>query len=285
MKMNRRESLSLALGSFGAGILSASSGGAVAQTATSKSTIVMVHGGWHWGGCFQKVATPLAASGHPVILPDLKAHGYSTATYDQVTDIADEVAPVTAILEAAAEPVVLLGHSIGGVALTYLAEKYPHKIRKLIYLAAFMTPNGKTVHDYVSSRAYASDPAVAEINQLFSPSADGKGVVLKTDNPALVKAAFYADCSARDIAIAAANITPVMSGVQYKAPSTITAANFGSIPRLFIETTADHAIPIAQQRKMQADVPGATVLTLDTSHSPFFSAPDRLAEMISAASA
>lgn len=258
---------------------------ALATTQPGKSTILMVHGGWHWGGCFQKVATRVAASGHPVILPDLTAHGYSPATYDQVTSIEDHVAPVAALLEAASEPVVLLGHSLGGVTLSYLAEKYPDKIRKLIYLTAFMVPNGKTVSDYVYSSDYAKDPAAAEIVQLLSASADGKGVVLKTDDPMLLKAAFYADCSPRDIAMAAANICPIISGVQYIAPSSITPDRFGSIPRVFIECTADRAIPIAMQRRMQADVPGATVMTLPTGHSPFFSAPERLAEFILDASA
>lgn len=96
---------------------------------------------------------------------------------------------------------------------------------------------------------------------------------------------FYADRSPRDIAMAAANICPIISGVQYIAPSSITPHRFGCIPRVFIECTADRAIPIAMQRRMQADVPGATVMTLPTGHSPFFSAPERLAEFILAASA
>jgi len=299
--MNRRKSLGLTVDGIAAGLISAAAGTSAAagesQKAqlhkgadrsppqTGKATIVMIHGGWHWGGCFQKVATRLAANGHPVILPDLTAHGYSPATYDQITSIADHVAPVAEILEAASEPVILLGHSLGGVALTYLGERYPEKVRKLIYLTAFMAPDGKTVSDYVYSSDYAKDPAASEIVQLLSASADGKGVVLGTDDPVLLKAAFYADCSARDIAVAAANITPVISGVQYVTPSTITPEKFGSIPRVFIECTADRAIPIAIQRKMQADVPGATVMTMPTSHSPFFSAPERLADLILAASA
>jgi pimeloyl-ACP methyl ester carboxylesterase len=133
--MNRRQSLGLTFGGFAAGVLAACgsvSNNVVAQESANKATIVMIHGAWHWGGCFQKVATAVAASGHPVILPDLKSHGYSPATYDQVTSMADYVAPVAAILENATSPVVLLGHSMGGASLTWLAERYPGKIRKLI---------------------------------------------------------------------------------------------------------------------------------------------------------
>jgi pimeloyl-ACP methyl ester carboxylesterase len=285
--MDRRKSLSMVAGGLVGGALAACGGGgsqnAVAQATTAKPTIVMVHGAWHWGGCFLKVANRLTQMGYPVVMPDLKSHGYSAATYDQVTDMADYAAPVSAILQAATSPVVLLGHSMGGVTLTYLAELYPDKIRKLVYLTAFMTPSGKSANDYIFSAAYATDPAAAELFQLLSASSDSKGVVLDVAQPALVKAAFYADCSDHEVAIAAANIIPINSNVPYGAVAATTVAKFGSIPRVFIECTLDKAIPIAQQRQMQADVPGATVMTLATSHSPFFSEPDQLANLIATA--
>jgi hypothetical protein len=143
-----------------------------------------------------------------------------------------------------------------------------------------MTPSGKSANDYIFSSAYAGDPAVASLLKILSASSDGKGVTLNTDHPDLVKDAFFADCSTRDIAVAAANIVSTNSNVPFAAQTVTTAANFGSIPRVFIECTEDHAIPIAQQRKMQADVPGATVMSLRTSHSSFFSDPDELAGLI-----
>lgn len=269
---------------FASGILAACGGGATAhETNGGKPTIVMIEGAWHWGGCFQKVANVLTQMGHPVLLPDLKSHGYDAATYDQVTSMADYVAPVTAILQAAVEPVILLGHSMGGASLTYLGEMYPEKIHTLIYLTAYMTPNGKTVNDYVSSPSYVNDPSAVELFQVLSPSLDGKGLTLDRTKPALIKAAFYGDCTDHDVVIAAANVITTTSNVPGNHVSTITATRFGMLPRLYIECTADRAIPIAQQRRMQADVPGATVLTLDASHSPFFSQPRRLAELIAGA--
>ena len=201
----------------------------MAQATTAKPTIVMVHGAWHWGGCFLQVANLLTQMGYPVVMPDLKSHGYSAATYDQVTDMADYAAPVSAILQAAASPVVLLSHSMGGVTLTYLAELYPEKIRTLVYLTAFMTPSGKSANSYIFSTAHATDPAAAELFQLLSASSDSKGVVLDVSQPALVKAAFYADCSDHDVAIAKANIIPINSNVPYSALASTTVAKFGSI--------------------------------------------------------
>lgn len=284
-----RRTMGVSAAGFAAGVLAACGGGAEAQSqggsTTSRPTIVMVEGAWHWAGCFIKVANLLTQMGFPVVLPDLKSHGYSTATYDQVTGMADYVAPVGAVLEAATSPVILLGHSMGGVSITHLGEAYPSKIRKLVYLTAYMTPNGRSANDYIFSPAYMNDPNAAEVFQVLGGSADGKGVMLDKTRPALVRAAFYGDCSDRDVSIAVANTLATTSNVPYGYVPATTAARYGSIPRVYIECTADHAIPIAQQRQMQADVPGATVMTLNTSHSPFFSQPQALADMIARASA
>ncbi|MEM5387666.1 alpha/beta fold hydrolase [Paraburkholderia phymatum] len=245
-----------------------------------KRTIVLIHGAWHWGGCFQKVATLLAAQGHPVLSPDLKSHGLDPASYEQVTDMADYTAAVSELMENATEPVILLGHSMGGMALTYLGEKYPQKIGKLIYLTAFMTPPGKSANDYLLSDGYRNDPSVAKLFDVVTPSADGKGVALNVDDIATMRSSFYGDCSDRDVAVAAANVVPTTSAVPYLALSETTPERFGSIPRVFIECTQDLALPIGQQRCMQADVPGAKIVTMETSHSPFFSQPELLAEII-----
>ncbi len=117
--------------------------------AKSKPKIIMVHGSWHWGGCFQKVADRLALAGYPVATPDLTSHGYDPAAYDSFTSIDAYAQPVEAMLQKSDEKVVLFGHSMGGVTLTYLAEKYPEKIAKLIYLTAFMAPQGKKALDYI----------------------------------------------------------------------------------------------------------------------------------------
>ncbi len=248
--------------------------------AVAKPTIVMVHGSWHWGGCFQKVAGILALAGYPVSTPDLTSHGYDAAAWDSFTTIEDYARPVEAILKSAPEKVVLVGHSMGGVTLTHLGERYPDKISKLIYLTAFMVPNGKKALDYILLNLKV--PAAKELFEVVSQVSDGRGLKLALGDTALLKAAFYADCSDHDVAIAAKNILPITSTVPDKTISTITPKRFGSIPRLYIECTDDKAIPIETQRLMVRDVPGATVASLPTSHSSFFSRPEELARLIMA---
>ncbi|MEQ1581103.1 MAG: alpha/beta fold hydrolase [Steroidobacteraceae bacterium] len=59
--------------------------------------------------------------------------------------------------------------------------------------------------------------------------------------------------------------------------SPTSAARWGRIPRVYIECTADQAISISAQRAMHSQLPCSKVVTLDTSHSPFLSAPDAVA--------
>jgi hypothetical protein len=62
------------------------------------------------------------------------------------------------------------------------------------------------------------------------------------------------------------------------SPVNYTKENFGRIPRVYIECLQDRAIPLALQKRMYTETPVTQVVTMDTSHSPFFSAADELVE-------
>jgi pimeloyl-ACP methyl ester carboxylesterase len=244
---------------------------------SAKPIIIMVHGSWHWGGCFQKIANRLAAKGYAAATPDLASHGYDDQAYDRFSTMAEYVAPVEAMIKAADAPVVLLGHSMGGVTLNYLGEKYPEKIAKLIYLTAFMAPKGKTALDYILVNV--KNPA-SLTSKVLSQVNNGRGVKLDLNSRDLVKAAFYADCSDHDFDIASKNVIAINSSVPDQYVSEITPGRWGKIPRVYIECTADKALVIETQRLMISDNPGTAVASIDSSHSPFFSQPDKLTDII-----
>jgi hypothetical protein len=91
---------------------------------------------------------------------------------------------------------------------------------------------------------------------------------------------FFHDCDERDVDIAAANVSHVNSLVPVTWKSTITSERFGRIPRAYIETFADRALPIEVQRRYQSDVPGAAAYSIDSGHSPFFCKPAQVSEII-----
>jgi hypothetical protein len=130
----------------------------------------------------------------------------------------------------------------------------------------------------IMSPEYTGNPMAAELYQILSPIETG--VKLDLSTPALVKATFYGDCSDHDLAIAAKNVIEVQPFAPFVTPSVTTPERYGSLRRVYIECTEDKAIPIEIQRIMQHGVPGSEVLTMHTSHSPFFSQPKALADLL-----
>jgi hypothetical protein len=99
--------------------------------------------------------------------------------------------------------------------------------------------------------------------------------------PALdqVEALYYNDCSAEDIAYAKGRLCE-QSNAPRVTPVHLTADRFGRVPRAFIGCTLDNANTPAMQKANLALFPCDPVITLPTSHSPFFSDPALLADKL-----
>jgi pimeloyl-ACP methyl ester carboxylesterase len=234
------------------------------------STFVLVHGAFHGGWCWHKIVARLEARGHTVFAPDMPGHGTDRTPIAEVT-MDDIVAKIAATIDGAKEPVLLAGHSYGGAMITQTAEARPDKIRKLVYLTAFMVPNGEitmTVAQSDTGNDMAGNIAFAE---------DGKTA---TALPAAARNLFYGQCSDDDFALAKMMIGPEATA-GFQVPIRTTPERYGRIPRVYIECLQDRAISIGAQRRFHGANP-CEVFTLDTDHSPFFSAPDELAAILTA---
>jgi pimeloyl-ACP methyl ester carboxylesterase len=247
------------------------------------ATFVLIHGSWHWGGCYLKVANLLAAKGHVVSCPDLLTLGYDPTPPGTVPDLPAYLGPAKKLVEAAKEKVIVLGHSMGGVSVSWLGENMPEKIQRLVYLCAFLVPPGKTANEYLFSEDFLKDPMVAEFNE--NMKLVDKGVQMSTSNVEFMRTAFYNDCSDHDVKIAAKNVSPIGPAVANVWAHETTKERAGRLPVTYIECLKDKAIPIKVQRNMQNDFKAAfnrdiDVATMDASHSPFFSQPEKLAEIL-----
>jgi pimeloyl-ACP methyl ester carboxylesterase len=111
-------------------------------------TFVLVHGAWHGGWCWQRVADRLRGGGHNVFTPTLTGLGERShlvrAGIDLKTHIADVVNEMT--WEGLSD-VVLCGHSYGGFVISGVAEAMAPSIRSIVFLDAFVPGNGDTVRD------------------------------------------------------------------------------------------------------------------------------------------
>lgn len=230
---------------------------------------VLVHGGFHGGWCWERVVPLLEGAGHVAVAPDLPGMGTDTTPHDQVT-LESTAAYVIRVVEAQQHPVILAGHSMGGMVISEVAERIPDRIVGLIYVSAVLMAVGEDAGNQASLAGQHN----------LTPTDDGNSVDCDRNGAA---DRFY---NTTDPAIARAAVERLAPQpiATMTAPLTATAAGFGRLPRAFVECTEDRAIPLAHQRAMQAALPCDPVFTFETDHSPFLSSPERLAECLIAAS-
>jgi pimeloyl-ACP methyl ester carboxylesterase len=229
------------------------------------STYVLIHGSWHGAWCWYKIIPILEQAGHKAIALDLPGHGRDwTAARD--VSMQSYVESVCNILDAQPEPVILVGHSRGGIVISQAAEHRPEKIRTLVYLAAFLIPNGEAMLPTA-----LSDTESLIVSNLVVNEEQGY-YMLKAE---AFREALYADCSEEDVALATALLTPEPNA-PVAMPMHITQERFGRIPRVYIETLRDRGVSPSLQKKMYTALPCQMVMPMETSHSPFFSAPQEL---------
>ncbi|TAJ89144.1 MAG: alpha/beta fold hydrolase [Reyranella sp.] len=230
------------------------------------ATFLLVHGACTGGWCWEKVVPLLEAAGHKVCAPDLPGLGKDQTPPANVT-LADNVEKLARLLDKMEEQVILVGHSLGGVTISQLAEARRRKIKALVYVCALLPTSGKTGRDMTS----LEPDAMFRLSRQVSP--DGKTYTFARDKlPSL----FYADVSPEDRYKAMERLRPQPLAIS-TTPVTLTEERFGSVPRWYIECTLDHAIRINLQRTMVKSTP-CKVLRLECGHSPFFSNPEELVE-------
>lgn len=231
------------------------------------SRFVLIHGAWHGAWCWYKVIPLLEKQGHEVIAPDLPGHGIDRTPTNRVS-LKSYTDRICGILDAGEEPAILVGHSMGGIPVTQTAEYRPDRIRTLVYLTAFLLPGGMSLFD----EARTHDDSLVLPNMVFSDN-DPSYVDFRVE---ALRETFYGDCSDADFTLARSLVTPQPQSPMM-TPLQTTAENFGRVPRVYIEALQDKAIPVAAQKKMYTNLPCRQVLSMDSSHSPFLSQPERLA--------
>jgi len=279
----------------------------VHHNGNGRMSFLFVHGAWHAAAHWNKVAEHLTTMGHRVHAIDLPGSGLD-AGYPQAylsgdrEALATEPSPIgevhlsdysTAIVDevrrlAEHGKVTLVGHSFGGLAITRAAEEVPELIERIVYLTAYVPvsvatgaelaglPEGQTS---ISGAILVGDPAKTGAMRIDPRNAD-------PDYVEKGRLALYGDVETGEYLKFAAYFNPDLPLAVAFEDARGTAERWGAIPRTFIRTSEDRTIPPALQDRMIADADAATpenrfdVHTLPSSHSPFASMPDRLAEVL-----
>jgi pimeloyl-ACP methyl ester carboxylesterase len=228
------------------------------STPIAPVTYVLVHGGWHGAWAWDSAVPLLEAAGDVAVAPTLPAHGSDGTPPAQAT-LDGYVQAVVAAIDAQDQPVVLVGHSMAGAIVSMAAEARPERVRLLVYLAAVLLEDGKSV-----TSVTANDPE-SVLGQHLSFNPDGTFSI----DPNFARESLYGDCSQADAdaAIARLGTEPI---VPLATPIHVTDAAWGSVPRIYIHTLEDKAIGPSAQETMYSTLPCQSVVAMQTSHSPFY---------------
>ena len=117
----------------------------------SSRTFVLVHGAWHGGWCWVRVAERLQAAGHRVFTPTLTGLGDRAHLLSPDVGLDTFIEDVVGTLETGGlTDTILVGHSFGGVPITGAADRMPDRIAQLVYLDAMLPQDGRSVFDLVA---------------------------------------------------------------------------------------------------------------------------------------
>src|SRR5436309_3563583 len=219
----------------------------------ASKTVVLVHGGFVDGSGWRRVYDILSKDGYDV-----------SVVQNPTLSLEDDVAATKRIIDAQGEPVILVGHSYGGVVITG-AGSDPN-VAALVYIAAFAPDEGESVNTLI-----ADPPPDAPVPPILPPQ-DG---FLFLDR-AKFHDSFAGDVDADEAAFMADSQVPW--GVDALG-GAISEAAWRSKPSWYLVTTEDRMIPPQAQREM-SERAGATVEETAASHSVYVSQPTTVAELV-----
>jgi len=236
--------------------------------------LILIHGGGHGAWCWHRTLEPLRVAGHRVEPIDLPGRGADADRAATVT-LDDWVRHLSSTIDGGPTPVVLVAHSMGGVTASQLAERRPADVARIVYVAAVVPRDG----DAGLSRLRQTGPE----SLIFAPgalsfSADNLVVSIAGERAG---GTFYSASAAADVAWAIQRLCPEPVG-PLMTPVILTPSAFGQVPKTYVVTTSDRAVPPDAQRAMAAEA-GADTIEITSDHSPFISAVDAFVAAIDTA--
>jgi pimeloyl-ACP methyl ester carboxylesterase len=111
-------------------------------------TYVLVHGAWHTGAELETTASYMRSAGHTVHCPTLAGNrAGDDRSRIGLQDAADSLAAY--LIQHDLREVRLVGHSYGGMVISRVAEMAPERLRRLVYVNAFVPQPGESLNDLV----------------------------------------------------------------------------------------------------------------------------------------
>lgn len=236
-------------------------------------SVLLLHGAWQGRWAWDRLLPLLAEAGLDAHALDLPGNGGGVDPANVSLDL--YVDTILRLIDARSGRVSIVAHSGSGIVASQIAEACPDRLDCIIYVAGMMLPDGVSYGDLVTS-LIKTNPAASGIAPHLVWSADH----LTSQVPVNVARHFFFHDCPPDLAEAAAQrLTPQPEHGRAIRPR-LSSERFGRVRRFYVEALADRSVIPVAQRRMQELVPGATVATLPTGHTPQLSAPQELADCV-----
>lgn len=241
---------------------------------------ILIHGGFHGAWCWDRVVPELEKLGHEAIALDLPGHGERAA--ERPENYKGRIQP---ILDELRDGDILVGHSGGGYDICVAANYAPEKVRHMVHLAAGVPVEGKSVVEATGGATEQDESGSEQATQLMDDSTGMLRFIKPLPDGTMewtsmegAKEFFYHDCDDETVAWAFSKLSP---GISPFPNEKLHLSNLwkAQIPRSFILCTQDRAMPVTMSDEVVKRM-GVEPLTIDASHSPFFSRPRELAELL-----
>ena len=227
-------------------------------------TFVLVHGAWHGGWCWDRVAPLLRAAGHEVHAPTLTGLSERAHLLSPQVGLDTHVEDVVRLLDVLdLTDVVLVGHSYAGQVITAVADRRPGRIARRVHLDAFVGDDGEA--------AEALLPETVAHHWAESAAGPGFGWLVPVRTLSVLGVTEEAD-----VAWLLPKLTP-HPWRTYTDPLRLTGA-VDSVPAAFIECVS--WMRVFRGHADRARERGWPVRELETGHEAMVTAPKALADVL-----
>jgi pimeloyl-ACP methyl ester carboxylesterase len=239
--------------------------------AEKRPPCVLVHGAWHGGWCWGRVAERLRAAGHRVFTPTLTGLGDRAHLIAPHVGLATHIEDVIATLEMEdLSDVVLVGHSFGSAVISGVADARADRIRRLVFLDSFLLQSGQSPFSQLPPEMVEARKTTAiKTSSLF-----GEILAMPPPPPSV-----FGVNDASDAAWVASRLKPhpIKS---YEDTLKLKLPLGAGRPTTYIACTNPTYQAIAPARLWVKAQPGWTYRELETGHDAMILAPDALTEML-----
>jgi pimeloyl-ACP methyl ester carboxylesterase len=243
-----------------------------ARVADKLRTFVLVHGAWHGGWCWRRVADILRARGHSVFTPSLTGLGDRVHLFSKDITLQTHVEDILSLVESEElNDFVLVGHSYGGFVISGVADTLRERVSHYIYLDGNVPPDMSTG----ASFSWAGfNPPEAREARLKSVKEEGKGVSLPAPPPGA-----FAVTEPSDAAWLLRRLRPMPVGT-YIGTFTFKRSGSNGLRRTYIASTRPpYALLAATRDRIRTDNTWS-FMTMEAGHDSMVTAPDELASVL-----